>query len=275
MLNSTVLEVMVGLVFAYAAIALVASALYETFASLFKLRAATLLTGVKELLNDKEFSGLARELYNHALINPRHDGKNASRVTPKIKPSYIDSQNFAIALIETIQGASGTATQLKTQIDAMEDGQLKRLLEGMFARAKGDAEKLQAELAKWFDSGMQRVSGTYKRHAQLVIFLIGIAVAALLNVDSCQLFRSLWQHPALVAQIGTSVGDQADTVVSRLSILPIGWAHTPTSVSELLSPAPGWLVTAICTLFGAPFWFDLLQKLVNLRGSGSKPGSTA
>ena len=28
----------------------------------------------------------------------------------------------------------------------------------------------------------------------------------------------------------------------------------------------GWMVTALSTLFGAPFWFDLLQKATNLRG---------
>jgi hypothetical protein len=33
----------------------------------------------------------------------------------------------------------------------------------------------------------------------------------------------------------------------------------------------GWLVTAAAALFGAPFWFDLLQRLVNLRGTGTKP----
>lgn len=30
----------------------------------------------------------------------------------------------------------------------------------------------------------------------------------------------------------------------------------------------GWAVTAVAISFGAPFWYDLLSKLVNLRGSG-------
>ena len=32
------------------------------------------------------------------------------------------------------------------------------------------------------------------------------------------------------------------------------------------------LVTALSVLFGAPFWFDALQTLVHLRGTGRKPG---
>jgi len=34
----------------------------------------------------------------------------------------------------------------------------------------------------------------------------------------------------------------------------------------------GWLLTAFAVRQGAPFWFDLLNRLVNVRGSGSKPG---
>lgn len=38
---------------------------------------------------------------------------------------------------------------------------------------------------------------------------------------------------------------------------------------------PGWLITALAVSLGAPFWFDTLQKLVNLRGAGPKPNSTS
>ncbi len=33
----------------------------------------------------------------------------------------------------------------------------------------------------------------------------------------------------------------------------------------------GWLITAAAVSLGAPFWFDLLNKLVNLRAAGKKP----
>ncbi|WP_298623565.1 hypothetical protein [uncultured Zoogloea sp.] len=44
---------------------------------------------------------------------------------------------------------------------------------------------------------------------------------------------------------------------------------------NLLSAIPGWLTTALLAGFGAPFWFELLGKLVNLRGTGLKPEETA
>jgi len=33
----------------------------------------------------------------------------------------------------------------------------------------------------------------------------------------------------------------------------------------------GWMLTAAALTLGAPFWFDLLQKFVNIRGAGAKP----
>ncbi len=36
----------------------------------------------------------------------------------------------------------------------------------------------------------------------------------------------------------------------------------------------GWLITALAVTLGAPFWFELLSRLVNVRGSGPKPTRT-
>lgn len=36
----------------------------------------------------------------------------------------------------------------------------------------------------------------------------------------------------------------------------------------------GWLIAGIAISMGAPFWFDLLGKIVNVRNSGGKPSST-
>lgn len=51
--------------------------------------------------------------------------------------------------------------------------------------------------------------------------------------------------------------------------LPIGW---PKGVGAWeWSMLPGWLLTAIGASFGAPFWFDLLNRIVQLRAGGPKP----
>jgi hypothetical protein len=90
MLGSTVLEVAIGLVFCFASIALIASSVYEAIASLWKLRASSLLDGVKSMLNDPHFTGLARAPYNNALVKPRGPGTATTQRDLASKPSYIE-----------------------------------------------------------------------------------------------------------------------------------------------------------------------------------------
>jgi hypothetical protein len=37
----------------------------------------------------------------------------------------------------------------------------------------------------------------------------------------------------------------------------------------------GWIITTLAISLGAPFWFDLLNKFMSLRGSGPKPAASA
>lgn len=270
MLNSTTLEVAIGLVFCYASVALIVSSINEAIASVLKLRSGSLLDGVKSLLNDPNFNGLARDLYNHALVGHHDPGDATSADDLNNKPSYIDPTHFAIALIDNIQTIPGDFAQLGKDIDAMPNPQLKQLLQGIYGRASGQVENIHTDVAAWFDAGMNRLSGNYKRRSQLYCFLIALFIAGLFNIDTFHLFTTLWQHPAIAAGISAST-PSTNVLWDQFMSLPIGWTDSTASINP--TQITGWIVTASATLFGAPFWFDLLQKLVRLRGTGSKPGS--
>ncbi len=268
MINSTTLDVAIGLVFCYASVALIVSSINEAIASLFKLRSGSLLDGVKSLLNDPNFQGLALNLYNHALVSHQDSGNAKSAGDLNNKPSYIDPKHFAIALIDTIQTIPGDFAQLDQDIGTIQDPQIKQLLQGIYGRAAGQIENVHTEVAAWFDAGMDRLSGNYKRRSQLYCFIIALAIAGLFNIDTFHLFTTLWQHPAIAA--GISVSDHPATISwDTLMSLPVGWTDKNPEISS--AQVVGWLVTASATLFGAPFWFDLLQKLIRLRGTGNKP----
>ena len=58
--------------------------------------------------------------------------------------------------------------------------------------------------------------------------------------------------------------------------LPIGWVlETGKSLWQpgqtLILAILGWILTAAALSFGAPFWFDLLLKLVNIRNTARRP----
>jgi hypothetical protein len=48
-------------------------------------------------------------------------------------------------------------------------------------------------------------------------------------------------------------------------------ANPPKTLSETLAKLTGILISAFAAMQGAPFWFDILKKLVNVRGTGTNP----
>lgn len=276
MLGSTVLEVAVGLTFCYAALALIVSTVQEALAAAMGLRAHSLLDGIKSMLNDPKFTGLARALYAHALVNPHDNGHAANQQALKARPSYIEPVHFAIALVDVLQTVPGNYAQLGRDIDALADAQLRRALRGIYQRADGNVTLFQDGLAGWFDSAMERVSGTYKRRSLLVSLLLSMLLAILFNIDSIHLFRALWQQPALAAHVVAAPSALDPRTLAALSALPIGWSSFPPLLDQaFLLQVAGWMLTASTALFGAPFWFDLLQRAMQLRGTGARPDQKA
>jgi hypothetical protein len=272
MLGSTVLEVAIGLTFCYATVALIVSTVQEGLASAFRLRANTLLSGIQTMLNDPQFNALARELYRHPLVNPHGDADASDRRALGSKPSYIEPAYFALALTDVISNVKGNYADLGRNIDALPDPQVRRALQVLYQYADGDLHRFQTALAGWFDSAMERVSGAYKRRSMLVSLLLSMLVAIMFNIDSIHLFRVLWQEPALAAKLGTMPGALDKATLDALWTLPIGWTSFPPTLNgEFLLRVAGWVITASTAMFGAPFWFDALQRLIQMRGTGARP----
>lgn len=290
MFNSTILDVLVGLTFVFLVVSLVASAVTEAFASLLKLRSRTLVTGIKALLNDPNGDGIAKDLYNHALISPRDTGDKSNTSAMQSKPAYIDPMQFADAMNE-VNGLLGkTAGEMTDAISKSHlSDQTKQLLLGMIGRAQNDVAKLRSELATWFDCAMDRVSGVYKRMTQLIGFIVALAVTIALNIDSIAVAKALWVQPMMTKSIDSQKFVDAKDAFTKLQNLPIpiGWAVPAQpqpalggtmhaywkSIFDQISPGGvlGWLITAVASLLGAPFWYDALQSFVRIKGAGPSP----
>jgi hypothetical protein len=268
MFSSAVLEVVIGLAFCYASVALTVTTLQEALSAVFRLRAGMLRACLQRMLHDPAFTGIARALYAHPLISTRTDLTDP-HAPQHPGPSYIEPANFAIALIDAIRGGGAA---LDSAIAAVPDPQLRRTLNTLYAQTGGDVQRFQAALGGWFDSTMARLSGAYKRRQLLVSFLLALLLAILLNIDSIHLFQTLWRQPALAAAIGAVPAALDAKLVNDLATLPIGWTSFPPVLDGAFAlQVTGWLITASTTLFGAPFWFDILQRAINLRSTGAKP----
>jgi hypothetical protein len=278
MFNSTVLDVAVGLIFTFLAVSLAVSAITEAVASMLGWRSQTLLQGVKDLLNDPAFTGIALNIYNHAMVAPRDPGTAKKESDLKHLPAYIEPIHFADALIDVVGiTKDASAANIKSAIQQnVSDPQLQSLLNGVVDRAAGDVTQIRNQIGSWFDSSMDRISGAYKRKTQVWSFFIALILAAGLNVSSVDVGKALWIQPLLARTIGSDSPLGPVEALQKLKQLdvPIGWTqtkvHNLTSLNGL-ETVLGWLITAVATLFGAPFWFDALERVVRLKGSGPSP----
>ncbi|MBM3555897.1 MAG: hypothetical protein FJX47_10125 [Alphaproteobacteria bacterium] len=293
-----VLNVVIGLAFTYLLLGILAAALQEALSTLFSYRGKELNAAVRRMLGDQNAgvgkeTALFRAVFGHALVK---DGSGA-------RPSYISSRNFGLAVIDTLrEGDRGVVvSQIETSIAKLPAGEAKSALMTLFTDAKGDLDAFRRNVETWYDDTMDRVSGAYKRTAQIWLVGIGLVLAVFFNVDSIELARRLWFDPALaeataaaaqayVANQGSSGGEKLDLAsqaeIARKALeshpAPIGWPRGDGQKGFFMQVVDhvgkgglwlivGWLITAFAVSLGAPFWFDALQKLINLRGTGPKP----
>lgn len=288
MFGSAAIDVVFGLIFVYLVLSLIASALGETLSSILAWRADVLREGIRNILDDTdEMDGLAGRLYEHPLVASvtRRKRRRFFRKEQPRYPSYLSKATFALALIDGIGGVGKAGSQLRQEIERVPSEQVKRALLTLYDEAGGRAEDFRAGVERWFDEGMDRVSGWYRRRVQVVLWALAVVLAFAVNADTFRIAETLWTDDA----VRQAVVDQADRAagqgsldevagdvdeVSELSI-PLGWAideddprDIPRDVGEVLMKLLGLLVTAAALTFGAPFWFDLLKKVAQIRSAG-------
>lgn len=328
MFGSRILEVAIGIIFVFLLVSMICSAIREGIESWVKSRAAFLEQGIRELLHDRHAVGIARSLYTHPLIY----GLYAAEYHPRSAmhrlhafsrggdlPSYIPSRSFALALLDIAArgtGMHGTASSpaapelslalARVNVLNLENGPVQRVVLGAIDLAHGDMELAIANIAAWYDSAMDRVSGAYKRATQKLLLGIGMTVAVVLNVNiiaiAHHLFRDDVERATLVAHAESVARDssflegnaQLQYARARATLdslrLPIGWddmqltvpwdthvvrdaSGAQRSVTELrlwaylFEPLVGWTLAALAAMLGAPFWFDLLNKVMVVRST--------
>jgi hypothetical protein len=323
MFNSTTLEVAIGMAFIYLLLSLFCTALNEAVASIFGSRAKNLERGIKCLFTDglKSKAGndgkggvvpaitLTEAIYDHGLVQSLYRSTASEQVTGLLSrlgtnlPSYIPSRTFSSALLDvlfpettaTVGGNPNNLAGMLAELEELPDSKAKQAIRTLVKQAGGNMAATRRSLEAWFDDGMDRAAGWYKRKTQFVLFAIGLFIAVGLNVDSIAIGRTLWISPALrsysvaaaeqYARNQGGITPKASGDLSELESLslPIGWnpgkypwTETMTdgatssqqfSKFSLLIVLTGWFLTAIAMTLGAPFWFDMLNQIMVIRST--------
>jgi hypothetical protein len=315
MFGSQILEVAIGVIFVFVLVSTMCSMIREGIEAWLKTRAAYLEYGIRELLHDKQANGIAQSFYTHPLIYSLYSAKyRRGRIKDKPGvltkghnlPSYIPAKNFALALMDIAargpadkngtnsdaQAPSISLDSIRSNIAHIGNPAVQRVLLTAIDSAQGDLNRAQANIEAWYDSGMDRVSGWYKRSTQTIIFCIGLVISIGLNVNTITigdyLYRNDMARAAIVARAEAAAKDpkfrndyQAAKAELESVRLPIGWSDgwgaprpgydwTRKSFAfwnHLFGPIIGWLLTAFAVTLGAPFWFDILNKVMVIRST--------
>ncbi len=74
---------------------------------------------------------------------------------------------------------------------------------GMIGQGGAEVQKLHDTVEVWFNNGMDRISGAYKRHTQTMLFVIGLILAIAVNADTLDLWRRLSTDDKLRESLAT------------------------------------------------------------------------
>lgn len=192
---------------------------------------------------------LAARMRSHPLFKGQRAGAEEGK-----DPCYLSPQLFALIFLDlTVDfapsptpGYPGTVS-IKSSLC---DPQSITLAESVIMHSS-NLDAIQARVMKWFELSMEQVSGRYKRAIQIVSVMFAFVICAAANLDTARVAWALYCH--------------ANTY-------PIGWpGNIPQSSVDFLMRIPGILISTSAVSLGAPFWFDMINKLVNLRQTGLPP----
>ncbi|HBM9256135.1 TPA: hypothetical protein L0X66_000425 [Citrobacter freundii] len=298
------LDVLIGLMTIYFVFAIACTAIVEAISAWTRLRSKNLVTALDELFSgelapDEQF---ITQFFEHPLVQSLSKGKYG-------RPSYIPSEIVARVVEALVLGKSVMAT-IPAGVNSLpgtaESNRIKGILETLVAQAGNDAVSFRDAVAKQFDAVMDRASGWYKRRTQLMTFIIAVLLVVGGNIDSLNLSMVLASDSAVREKLVTiaqqkvdeakkqtqcvnhsktdncaqpvtqelqSANEQYKDAVADLKSAgrELGWKMWPEDWKAWLAKVVGLLITVFAVSLGGPFWFDILQRVMQVRSTGPKP----
>ena len=104
--------------------------------------------------------------------------------------------------------------------------------------------------------------------SSIVDFVVGVIFIFFAKLTFNQLDSSIRSNVAIINKTKTILDES----------IPLGWSKVELAGLHdwgWLAKLIGIAITVIAIMMGAPFWFDVLNKISNLRGTGNRPDVAA
>ena len=256
--TSQIFDVVIGLVSIYLLLSLICSAMTESVEKRLKQRGRTLSQGLFELFGgDKTGADFLSAFYKNPLIFSLYKGEakitfdNNQLQCSNNLPSYIAPKAFSMALINQL--LDGKTIDISTIQNSLAQAALpdsvKTSLQTLIGCAGNNLNQAINNIESWYSAMGDRVGGWYKRHTQMVAFLVAAILTLAGNIDSIAMAKSLMFNESLRVEMlktafkldddplscsapGSSdqcLADKADQLNKRIQRLeniglPLGWA---------------------------------------------------
>lgn len=292
------INLVVGLIFVLLLYSLLATTIMEIISSVFSMRGRNLERALKRILASEDKNDPTMEAFKDNALYKQIQSRFFSWVRP---PSYMSNKTFSSILWKVVFHDNKNEFQgIKSNIDNLRSDNLREVLQHFYEEADQDSYVFRRKVEVWYDEVMDRAGGWYKRNTQFVLLVIGLVIAVTFNVDTISLYDKLsndteaqmelvsltqkYFDDNTLAQMKASEmgmdydGEMKNILAQNINAvkdpLGLGWDDfnaIPTDPVGWLYRILGWIMTALAISLGAPFWFDLLKKIVNVRSSGSVP----
>lgn len=230
---STILDVVIGVVFIFFVFSLVASGVHELVSRALASRSKQLWRAIGRLIDDDEgttssvrrtrtivgglngsrdprpdrggSAGSSRrsdQLLAHALIGGLDEADTWGRQA-KTRISHIEPELFSRALIDVVAGNATLedTAAFRRALGTLPDGRLRRELEAVARHAGPGIDDLRRDLAAWFDDRMDALSTAYRRRTRWWLFVLGVVVAVGFNVDAVDVTNAFYRNEATRALV--------------------------------------------------------------------------
>lgn len=276
MFDSSIIGIIVGMVFFYLMLGLVCSVFGEAIAAALAWRAGNMYKGLKDIFFDPHGDVLVDKLYEHPLIQsarrPRWwDGVAKLGSKGAGKPNEISLTQFKIALEDTVRDLPSS------------DPRTRKVVETILS----DDQQKSTEVWKAIES---QLTARYEAKMLWLIVFLSIAIAAAANADSLMLFNALRTDKAIQAGVASAIAKMnADDIPAsiekmnqELRVLELfGWTKDPKDRRSIpatpvdwLTKVVGLLLTTVVVARTAPYAFDFFRyavKLVEYKAKLSQP----
>ena len=284
--TSQALEVAIALVLMFFLISLIASAAVELISQILRVRAKKLEGVLGAMIGESsaDVPGIKETATFKTLQQASGGGSR--------HPSYMSAKAFGDAVVEILTKARQGVDTGEELLSRLPSG-LEAKLEPLLAHVGADLATIRAEMERWFDDTMDRLAGVYKRWSQWALLGVGLVLTVAVNASVFGVAARLWHDPVTRASVSQAAAGVAATpprapadlkeVARQVDSLdelglPIGWGGPHPwgkGAAGVAGTILGWAATGLLVMLGAPFWFDVLGRLVSLRGTGPKPSRAA